>query len=46
VLLIDKSTRPDIEFPNDLLARLAGPNGVLLYETRETWRAKNRPVIA
>lgn len=44
VLLIDEIDKADIEFPNDLLTEL---DKMLfhVYETKETIRAKHRPII-
>src|SRR5271157_5993254 len=44
VLLIDEIDKADIEFPNDLLLELDRME-FYVYETRETVRAKQRPVI-
>src|SRR6201994_206505 len=44
VLLIDEIDKADIEFPNDLLRELDRME-FFVYETRETVRAKHRPVI-
>ncbi len=44
VLLIDEIDKADIEFPNDLLLELDRME-FYVYETRETIRARNRPVI-
>ncbi|MGB3313668.1 MAG: MoxR family ATPase, partial [Albidovulum sp.] len=44
VLLIDEIDKADIEFPNDLLQEL-DKMAFHVYETGETIRAKNRPVI-
>jgi len=44
VLLIDEIDKADIEFPNDLLQELDQME-FHVYETGETIRAKNRPVI-
>jgi MoxR-like ATPase len=44
VLLIDEIDKADIEFPNDLLLELDRME-FYVYETRETVRAKNRPII-
>ncbi len=44
VLLIDEIDKADIEFPNDLLLELDRME-FFVYETRETIRAKNRPII-
>mgnify|MGYP000061848438 FL=1 len=44
VLLIDEIDKADIEFPNDLLQELDKME-FHVYETGETIRAKNRPVI-
>jgi MoxR-like ATPase len=44
VLLIDEVDKADIEFPNDLLVELDRME-VFVYETGETVRAKQRPVI-
>jgi MoxR-like ATPase len=44
VLLIDEIDKADIEFPNDLLLELDRME-FYVYETRETVRATNRPVI-
>ncbi len=44
VLLIDEIDKADIEFPNDLLQELDRME-FHVYETGETIRAKNRPVI-
>ena len=44
VLLIDEVDKADIEFPNDLLQELDRME-FHVYETGETIRAKNRPVI-
>src|SRR5476651_91900 len=43
-LLIDEIDKADIEFPNDLLRELDRME-FYVYETRETVRAKQRPVI-
>jgi len=44
VLLIDEIDKADIEFPNDLLRELDRMD-FFVYETRETVRAKHRPVV-
>jgi MoxR-like ATPase len=44
VLLIDEIDKADIEFPNDLLRELDRME-FHVYETRETVRARHRPVI-
>jgi len=44
VLLIDEIDKADIEFPNDLLRELDQME-FYVYETRETIKAKNRPII-
>src|SRR6266581_1994747 len=44
VLLIDEIDKADIEFPNDLLRELDRME-FYVYETRETIRARHRPVI-
>ena len=44
VLLIDEIDKADIEFPNDLLRELDRME-FFVYETQETVRAKNRPII-
>src|SRR6202789_2183598 len=44
VLLIDEIDKADIEFPNDLLLELDRME-VFVYETRETMKARNRPII-
>lgn len=44
VLLIDEIDKADIEFPNDLLLELDRME-FFVYETRETVRAQNRPVV-
>src|SRR3981081_3379081 len=44
VLLSDEIDKADIEFPNDLLRELDRME-FYVYETRETVRAKHRPVI-
>ncbi len=44
VLLIDEIDKADIEFPNDLLLELDRME-FFVYETRETVRAVNRPVV-
>jgi MoxR-like ATPase len=44
VLLIDEIDKADIEFPNDLLRELDRME-FFVYETRETVRARHRPVI-
>ncbi len=44
VLLIDEIDKADIEFPNDLLQELDRME-FFVYETGETIRAKNRPII-
>ena len=44
VLLIDEIDKADIEFPNDLLRELDQME-FYVYETRETVKAKHRPVI-
>ncbi len=44
VLLIDEIDKADIEFPNDLLLELDRME-FFVYETRETVRAKQRPVV-
>jgi MoxR-like ATPase len=44
VLLIDEIDKADIEFPNDLLRELDRME-FFCYETRETIRAKHRPII-
>ena len=44
VLLIDEIDKADIEFPNDLLLELDRME-FHVYETRETVRAKERPIV-
>lgn len=44
VLLIDEVDKADIEFPNDLLLELDRME-FFVYETGETVKAKNRPVV-
>ena len=44
VLLIDEIDKADIEFPNDLLQELDRME-FFVYETGETIKAKNRPII-
>ena len=44
VLLIDEIDKADIEFPNDLLLELDRME-FFVYETQETIRAVNRPII-
>ncbi len=44
VLLIDEIDKADIEFPNDLLLELDRME-FFVYETRQTVRAKQRPII-
>ena len=44
VLLIDEIDKADIEFPNDLLQELDRME-FFVYETGETVKAKNRPII-
>ncbi|WP_028008167.1 AAA family ATPase [Solimonas flava] len=44
VLLIDEIDKADIEFPNDLLRELDQME-FYVHETRETIRARNRPII-
>jgi len=44
VLLIDEIDKADIEFPNDLLQEL-DKMAFHVYETGETIKAKNRPII-
>ncbi len=44
VLLIDEIDKADIEFPNDLLLELDRME-FHVYETGETIRAKNRPIV-
>ncbi len=44
VLLIDEIDKADIEFPNDLLRELDRME-FYVYETQQTIRAKNRPII-
>ena len=44
VLLIDEIDKADIEFPNDLLQELDRME-FHVYETGETVRAKNRPIV-
>ncbi len=44
VLLIDEIDKADIEFPNDLLLELDRME-FFVYETGETVRAKNRPIV-
>ncbi len=44
VLLIDEIDKADIEFPNDLLRELDQME-FYVYETRQTVRARNRPII-
>jgi MoxR-like ATPases len=44
VLLIDEIDKADIEFPNDLLQELDRME-FFVYETGETVRAKNRPIV-
>ena len=45
VLLIDEIDKADIEFPNDLLIELDQME-FFVYETGETVRAKNRPIVS
>jgi len=44
VLLIDEIDKADIEFPNDLLREIDRME-FYVYETRETIRARHRPII-
>jgi len=44
VLLIDEIDKADIEFPNDLLRELDQME-FYVYETRQTIKARNRPII-
>ena len=44
VLLIDEIDKADIEFPNDLLTELDQME-FFVYETGQTVRAKNRPIV-
>ena len=44
VLLIDEIDKADIEFPNDLLQELDSM-AFFVYETGETVKAKNRPIV-
>jgi len=44
VLLIDEIDKADIEFPNDLLLELDRME-FFVYETRQTIKARNRPII-
>jgi MoxR-like ATPase len=44
VLLIDEIDKADIEFPNDLLLELDRME-FFVYETRETVKAKHRPIV-
>jgi len=44
VLLIDEIDKDDIEFPNDLLRELDQME-FYVYETRETIKARHRPII-
>ncbi len=44
VLLIDEIDKADIEFPNDLLQELDRME-FFVYETKETIKARNRPII-
>jgi MoxR-like ATPase len=44
VLLIDEIDKADIEFPNDLLLELDRMQ-FFVYETRQTVRARHRPVV-
>lgn len=44
VLLIDEVDKADIEFPNDLLTELDKME-FFVYETGETIKAKNRPIV-
>ncbi len=44
VLLIDEIDKADIEFPNDLLQELDRME-FFVYETKETLRARHRPII-
>ena len=44
VLLIDEIDKADIEFPNDLLRELDRME-FYVYETRETVRARHRPIV-
>ncbi len=44
VLLIDEIDKADIEFPNDLLLELDRME-FYVYETQQTVKAKNRPII-
>ena len=44
VVLIDEIDKADIEFPNDLLLELDRME-FFVYETKETVRARNRPIV-
>jgi MoxR-like ATPase len=44
VVLIDEIDKADIEFPNDLLRELDRME-FLVYETRQTVRARHRPLV-
>jgi len=44
ILLIDEIDKADIEFPNDLLQEIDKME-FYVYETDETIKAKNRPII-
>src|SRR3546814_9655652 len=44
ILLIDEIDKADIEFPNDLLQELDKME-FYIYETNETIKAKQRPII-
>ena len=44
VLLIDEIDKADLEFPNDLLQELDQME-FFVYETKQTVRARNRPII-
>ncbi|MBK8971493.1 MAG: MoxR family ATPase [Hahellaceae bacterium] len=44
VLLIDEIDKADIEFPNDLLLEIDKME-FFVYETQETIKAKNRPIV-
>ena len=44
VLLIDEIDKADIEFPNDLLQEIDRME-FYVYETKETIKAKNRPIV-
>ena len=44
VLLVDEIDKADIEFPNDLLQEIDRME-FYVYETKETIKAKNRPIV-